>query len=50
MALAAALLLGACGMLPPRAEQPYSAALKPAPDSPLVQIAQASIASPEQEL
>jgi putative cardiolipin synthase len=35
-------------MLPQRPEQPYSAALKPAPDSPLVRIAQASIPSPDQ--
>jgi len=42
-----ATLLGACGMLPQRADTPYSAALAAAPDSPLVSIAQASIPSPE---
>ena len=46
-ALAATALLAACGMLPPRAEQPYSAALAPTPDGPLVRIAASSIPSPE---
>jgi putative cardiolipin synthase len=47
MVVAAGALLTACGMLPQRPEQAYSAALKPAADSPLVQIAQVSSPSPE---
>ncbi|OLC65875.1 MAG: phospholipase [Betaproteobacteria bacterium 13_1_40CM_4_64_4] len=43
----AALLLAGCGTLPQQVERPETAALKPAPDSPLVRIAQASIPSPE---
>src|SRR5690349_14088617 len=43
-----ASLLAACGMLPQRAETPYSAALKASPESPLVRIATSSI--PSQEL
>src|SRR5215831_13666525 len=42
-----ATVLSGCGMLPQRAETPYEAALKPAADSPLARIAQASIPSPE---
>ncbi|HZI84068.1 MAG TPA: phospholipase D family protein [Casimicrobiaceae bacterium] len=42
-----ASLLAACGMLPQRAETPYSAALKASPESPLVRIATSSIPSPE---
>ncbi|MFO1398823.1 MAG: phospholipase D family protein [Burkholderiales bacterium] len=44
---AAALALAACGMAPLRMETPPSAALPPAPDSPLVKIATASQPSPE---
>src|SRR5437868_4033123 len=47
LALLAATLLAGCGSLPQRGEPPASSALKPSPDSPLVQIAQASIPSPE---
>ena len=42
-----ASVLSACGMLPQRADTPYSSALKPSPDSPLARIAQSSIPSPE---
>jgi putative cardiolipin synthase len=41
------LLLAACGALPQRAESPPETATQPAPDSPLVRIAQASTPSPE---
>ena len=47
LALLAAILVAGCGSLPQRGEPPASSALKPSPDSPLVQIAQASIPSPE---
>jgi putative cardiolipin synthase len=46
-AILLASVLTGCGMLPPRADTPYEAALKAAPDSPLPRIAQASIPSPE---
>src|SRR5205823_6878563 len=45
--LLVAVVLAGCGSLPQRGEPPASSALKPSPDSPLVQIAQASIPSPE---
>ncbi|TMH60531.1 MAG: phospholipase D family protein [Betaproteobacteria bacterium] len=47
LALLATTLLAGCGSLPQRGEPPASSALKPSPDSPLVQIAQASIPAPE---
>jgi len=42
-----ATVLAGCGMLPPHADTPYEAAQKPAADSPLARIAEASIPSPE---
>jgi putative cardiolipin synthase len=45
--LLATILLVGCGSLPQRGEPSASSAMKPSPDSPLVQIAQASIPSPE---
>src|SRR3989440_4186737 len=47
IALLTAVVLSACGSLPMRVEQPYSAALKPSPESPLVRIAQDSSPGPE---
>jgi putative cardiolipin synthase len=44
--LLAALVLTACGTLPVRVDQPFSPALPPSPDSPLVQIARESTAEP----
>ena len=41
------VFLSACGSLPMRAEQPFSAALKPSSESPLVRIAQDSSPGPE---
>src|SRR5690242_6502717 len=46
-ACGAALLLGGCGALPPRADAPVAAAAKPSIDSPLVRMVQASSPSPE---
>src|SRR4029077_17930959 len=43
----AATLVAGCGSLPQRGEPSTSSALRPAPDSPLVQITQASIPAPE---
>jgi len=45
-ALLASALLTACGVLPTRVDQPFSAALQPSADSPLVRIAQDSSPSP----
>src|SRR5436305_7554782 len=42
-----AIALAGCGMLPQRAETPYSAALAASPESPLAKIAASSIPSPE---
>ena len=47
LALLAALGLAGCGTLPREVERPPSSALKPSPDSALVQIAQASIPAPD---
>jgi putative cardiolipin synthase len=47
-ATAAAILLAGCGALPLRADLPVTTALPPAPDSPLVRIAEASIPAPDQ--
>src|SRR2546423_6060478 len=47
IALLTAVVLSACGALPMRTEQPYSAALKPSSESPLVRIAQDSSPGPE---
>jgi putative cardiolipin synthase len=44
----AALLVAGCGSLPQRPESPYSAALQPSPESPLVRISQVSIPAPDQ--
>src|SRR5438132_3052725 len=46
IALLTAVVLSACGSLPMRTEQPYSAALKPSSESPLVRIAQDSSPGP----
>src|SRR5438270_1973376 len=46
IALLMAVVLSACGSLPMRTEQPYSAALKPSSESPLVRIAQDSSPGP----
>jgi putative cardiolipin synthase len=48
IAVLAAILLAGCGALPLRADLPNTAALPPAPDSPLVKIAEASIPAPDQ--
>jgi cardiolipin synthase C len=42
-----AVLLAACGVLPPRMGAPMSIAAEPSPDSPLVRIAEVSMPSPE---
>ena len=42
----AAILLGGCGVLPPRLDVPVSTAADPSPDSPLVRMAAASIPAP----
>src|SRR5438105_8858068 len=47
MALTAAVLLSACGSLPMQADRPFSAALKPSPESTLVRIARDSSPAPE---
>jgi cardiolipin synthase C len=47
-AVLAAILLAGCGALPLRGDLPVTMALPPAPDSPLVKIAEASIPSPDQ--
>ncbi|TMH17593.1 MAG: phospholipase D family protein [Betaproteobacteria bacterium] len=47
IALLMAVVLSACGSLPMRTEQPFSPALKPSSESPLVRIAQDSSPGPE---
>jgi cardiolipin synthase C len=46
-ALLATLLLAGCGSLPQHVERPYSAAMNPSPESPLVRITHVSIPGPE---
>jgi cardiolipin synthase C len=47
MALTAAVVLSACGSLPMQADRPFSAALKPSPESALARIARDSSPAPE---
>ena len=42
----AAFGLAACGMLPPKEEQPFASALPPSPDSPLARVARESAPDP----
>ena len=46
VALLASVLLSACGTLPTQVDRPFSTALQPSPDSPLVRIAQDSSPAP----
>jgi cardiolipin synthase C len=48
LTLAVAALLAACGTLPPKLGQTASEALPPSTDSPLVQVARQSTATPSQ--
>jgi putative cardiolipin synthase len=47
IALLTAFVLSACGSLPMHVDQPFSPALQPSPESPLVRIAQDSSPGPE---